>query len=51
MGEISANGFWSYYLIALLVKTPIPLLLLAAAGSLALLRRPSARRSTTLEGW
>ncbi len=44
MGEISANGFWSYYLIALLVKTPIPLLLLSAVGSVSLLRHPSWRR-------
>ncbi len=44
MGAISDAGFWSYYVVALLVKTPIPLLLLAAAGSLALLTRRPWRR-------
>jgi len=38
MGEHSMNGWRSYYLVALLVKTPIPLLLLALAG-LTLWRR------------
>lgn len=32
MGEFSKTGFRSFYLVALLVKTPIPLLLLGTAG-------------------
>ncbi len=38
MGEHSMTGWWYYYLVALLVKSPIPLLLLATAG-LVLARR------------
>jgi hypothetical protein len=32
MGEFSKTGFRDFYLVALIVKTPIPLLLLGAAG-------------------
>ncbi len=38
MGEYSVHGWWYYYPIAFLIKTPIPLLLLVSA-SLALLFR------------
>jgi len=38
-GRVSDRGWRAYYPVALLVKTPIPLLLLAAAGALRLLRR------------
>jgi len=40
MGEYSDTGWWYYYLVAILIKTPIPALLLAGA---ALFRRHSAR--------
>ena len=40
-GTISASGFWTYFAQALAMKTPLPLLLLAACGSiLVLVRRP-----------
>lgn len=32
LGEFNTTGFWSYYLVGLLVKTPAPLLLLCAAA-------------------
>lgn len=38
MGTISKEGFWSYYLVALGVKTPLPILLLAVPGSILLWR-------------
>lgn len=38
-GEISIHGWWHYYPVALLVKSQLPLLALAAIGSAALLRR------------
>ncbi len=44
MGAISRDGFWSYYLVALLVKTPLPLLLLAALGTASSLRDRRALR-------
>jgi hypothetical protein len=43
MGGISPDGFLSYFVIALLVKSPIPLLLLAAAGAIAGLVRRERR--------
>ena len=43
-GEISREGWRAYYPVALLAKTPIPLLLLAAAGAVGLARRK--RRAT-----
>jgi hypothetical protein len=33
MGEISPDGYWSYYLIALAVKSPVPFLILASTGA------------------
>lgn len=44
MGSISRDGFWSYYLVALAVKTPIPLLLLSLAGIVSGLREQALRR-------
>jgi len=48
MGAISKEGFASYYLIALAVKTPLPHLLLAAAGIVLLLARRDLRPEA---GW
>jgi 4-amino-4-deoxy-L-arabinose transferase-like glycosyltransferase len=39
LGEIRSDGWWYYYPVALLVKTPIALLLLALVGSGLLLRQ------------
>ncbi|MBN2369767.1 MAG: hypothetical protein JXO72_04715 [Vicinamibacteria bacterium] len=39
LGEIESDGWWHYYPVALLVKTPVTLLLLAFAGSGLLLRQ------------
>lgn len=44
MGSISSDGFLSYYLIALLVKIPLPLLLLGGLGAAAGLTLPHLRR-------
>ncbi len=44
MGSISSDGFLSYYLIALLVKLPLPLLLLGGLGAAAGLTLPRLRR-------
>jgi hypothetical protein len=33
LGQISESGFWSYYLVALCVKTPLALLILAVPGA------------------
>lgn len=32
LGEFNTTGFWSYYVVGLLVKTPLPVLLLCAAA-------------------
>lgn len=42
MGTFNQTGFWDYYLVAFLVKTPEPILLLALAATI-LLRKPQAR--------
>jgi 4-amino-4-deoxy-L-arabinose transferase-like glycosyltransferase len=42
-GEWSREGFWYYEAVALLVKTPLPLLGVLALAPLALVRRPPAR--------
>ena len=40
LGQLSADGFWYYYPVVLLVKTPLGLLvLMGAGGALAILRR------------
>jgi hypothetical protein len=45
MGELRRTGWWNFYLIALAVKTPLPLLICAIAGSLLLLWRARVERS------
>ena len=44
LGAISKDGFWSYYVVALLVKSPIPLLLLGGAGMVLGAARRTLRR-------
>lgn len=46
MGEYSIRGWWYYFPIAMLIKTPIATLLLVAAGLLPLLVRRSLRLET-----
>jgi hypothetical protein len=46
LGTPRNRGWWYYYPIALLVKTPLPLLLLAAIGAAAVMRQLRAR-----SGW
>lgn len=43
LGEVRKTGWWYFYLVALAVKTPLPLLLLGAAG-LALLAQAGIRQ-------
>ncbi|HEX4681304.1 MAG TPA: hypothetical protein VH277_01275 [Gemmatimonadaceae bacterium] len=43
LGTPRNRGWWYYYPVAVLVKTPLPLLLLAAIGSIAVLRQLRAR--------
>src|SRR5215213_8564315 len=45
LGEVRLRGWWYYYLVVLAVKTPLPLLALAAVGGADAVR---ARRA---EGW
>lgn len=47
-GEIKEGGWVAYYPVALLVKTPIPLLLLAAAGAWLALRSRDRSRAAWL---
>ena len=49
-GERSANGWWYYYPVALLVKTPLPLLLLGTLGAAAAARDFVRRRSAEPAG-
>lgn len=44
--ERSGNGWWYYHLVALLVKTPLPLLLFATLGASAATRDFVRRKST-----
>jgi hypothetical protein len=46
LGEVSRSGFPAFYLVSLVVKTPLPYLALIAAATLRL-----ARRSRTPETW
>jgi hypothetical protein len=50
LGQISAEGWWSYFPVAIGVKTPLPTLLLLAAGVVALVRLGSGavRRQAAL---
>ncbi len=43
MGNLYANGRWYYFLVAILVKTPLPILILAAIGAVGLLQRLARR--------
>lgn len=44
LGRIWPNGMWFYYPLVFLIKTPLPVLLLALAGGLGALRRREALR-------
>lgn len=44
-GEFRDRGWWYYYPVELLIKSPIPFLLLALAGAFAPLRRSRVERS------
>jgi hypothetical protein len=45
MGDLRRTGWWDFYLVALAVKTPLPLLICALAGSAWSLRRAIRERS------
>ena len=47
-GEISRAGWWYYFPVALLVKTPLPLLIGAASGAVLWARGGAARRRDLL---
>jgi Dolichyl-phosphate-mannose-protein mannosyltransferase len=46
LGEVRQTGWWYFYLVALAVKTPIPLLLAGPAGLIALARRAWRQRDS-----
>ena len=48
LGETSPRGWWYYFLVALAVKTPLPLLILAFAGAFALIRRRRWRETAVI---
>jgi hypothetical protein len=48
MGELRRTGWWNFYLVALAVKTPLPLLLASLAGFVWLMRRALREKSWTL---
>jgi hypothetical protein len=48
MGEYSETGWWTYFPIALAIKTPLATQLLVLAGIAALLTRRVRSRRTTL---
>lgn len=43
LGQYSTEGWWYYFIVAFLTKTPIPTLVLAVWGGLVLLRDPGQR--------
>lgn len=43
LGDYSTDGWWYYFVIAFLAKTPVPTLLLAAWGAIVLLRTHTER--------
>lgn len=45
LGDTRSHGWWYFYPVAILVKTPVPFLLLSAAGAAWLLRRAWRARS------
>lgn len=48
MGQYSNTGWWYYFPVAFSIKTPIPILLLVAAGAALLLRRTRAKPACVL---
>jgi hypothetical protein len=48
LGHAGIGGWWYYLLVALLVKTPLPLILLMLGGSVALIARGQGRRLVAL---
>ena len=44
LGQVSTGGWWYYFPVAIAVKTPLPLLILFAAGLAALARKREWRR-------
>ncbi len=48
LGQISQDGWWYYFPVALVVKTPITLLLLSIVGLIITLRRLGWRRAAAL---
>ncbi len=40
LGRVSATGWWYYFAVTLLLKTPLPALILAATGAIHAARRP-----------
>ena len=48
LGHTSPRGWWYYFPVALLLKTPLPLLLLAAVGTIPLFKRLGWRQSSLL---
>jgi 4-amino-4-deoxy-L-arabinose transferase-like glycosyltransferase len=49
LGNIYQTGRWYYFLVAILVKTPLPILLLATWGMVGLVRRQAGRRPGTAD--
>ena len=47
-GEVSQRGWWYYYLVALAVKTPLPLLTLAIVGAVESVRAARTERWTAV---
>lgn len=48
LGMVGTEGWWYYFPVAILVKTPLPLLLMALAGVIAMFRSKTARAQATL---
>lgn len=46
LGQVSQRGWWNYFLVALPVKTPLPLLILAAVGAVIGMRAEGWRRAS-----
>jgi hypothetical protein len=51
LGEVGVEGWWYYDIVALLVKTPIPLMIFASGGALlALAELPDIKRDRSASG-
>jgi hypothetical protein len=48
LGQVSTGSTWSYFPVAILYKTPLPLLLMVAGGVAALVRYGGGRRQAVL---